>query len=280
MKNNNRNFKEPVRLREKPLKDGSKSLYLDIYVKGERTREYLKLYLIPEIDQGAKMQNKETLKAANAIKSQRIIEFTQEKAGIPKSSSRSRMLLIDYMKTYSRRKLENGTSDAFHKQIEKAIKHLIKYRGAGITMQEVDKDYCLGFIDYLNHARRKDGKIMAKVTTAGYLRCLNCALNQAVRDEIISENPITKIDSDQRIKIPESTREYLTLEEVKTLINAPCRNVIVKQAFLFSCFTGLRIGDVQKLKWSDISKEEGRYKVKIVMSKTKKPSINLLVRKQ
>ena len=137
-------------------------------------------------------------------------------------------------------------------------------------MQEVDKDYCLGFIDYLNHARRKDGKIMAKVTTAGYLRCLNCALNQAVRDEIISENPITKIDSDQRIKIPESTREYLTLEEVKTLINAPCRNVIVKQAFLFSCFTGLRIGDVQKLKWSDISKEEGRYKVKIVMSKTKK----------
>ena len=40
--------KEPVRLRSKSLKDGSESLYLDIYWNGIRQYEFLKLYLIPE----------------------------------------------------------------------------------------------------------------------------------------------------------------------------------------------------------------------------------------
>ena len=42
-------LKEPVRLREKKLKDGNRSLYLDIYSNGIRKYEYLKLYLIPEL---------------------------------------------------------------------------------------------------------------------------------------------------------------------------------------------------------------------------------------
>ncbi|PKK34687.1 hypothetical protein BWI96_20895 [Siphonobacter sp. SORGH_AS_0500] len=39
--------KEAVRLREKDLKNGVKSLYLDIYIKGKRSYEYLKLYIVP-----------------------------------------------------------------------------------------------------------------------------------------------------------------------------------------------------------------------------------------
>jgi hypothetical protein len=47
-------IKEIVRLREKPLKDGQKSLYLDIYVNGARSYEFLKLYLQPETSKIAK----------------------------------------------------------------------------------------------------------------------------------------------------------------------------------------------------------------------------------
>ena len=42
--------KEPVRLRMKELTNGNKSLYLDIYRNGKRSYEYLKFYIIPEID--------------------------------------------------------------------------------------------------------------------------------------------------------------------------------------------------------------------------------------
>ena len=37
--------KEPVKLREKVLKNGSISLFLDIYSNGRRHKEYLKLLL-------------------------------------------------------------------------------------------------------------------------------------------------------------------------------------------------------------------------------------------
>lgn len=128
------------------------------------------------------------------------------------------------MRHYSDHKLKTGQSDQFSKQINKAVLHLIKYKGDVVTMKEVDKPYYLGFIDYLDKAKRKDGKPMAKVTTAGYFRCLNCALNLSVKEEIIPYNPITKINSDDRIKIPESTREYLTIDEIKTLIASNCIN--------------------------------------------------------
>jgi hypothetical protein len=39
--------KEPIRLRTKALSDGSQSLYLDYYIDGKRSYEFLKLYLLP-----------------------------------------------------------------------------------------------------------------------------------------------------------------------------------------------------------------------------------------
>ena len=73
--------KEPVRIRYKNLANGNKSIYLDIYQNGKRNYEFLKLYLVPETSSEAKIQNENTLVAANAIKSQRIIELTNDVAG-------------------------------------------------------------------------------------------------------------------------------------------------------------------------------------------------------
>lgn len=41
--------KEPVTIRFKELANGNKSIYLDIYMDGKRSYEFLKLYLIPEV---------------------------------------------------------------------------------------------------------------------------------------------------------------------------------------------------------------------------------------
>ena len=60
--------KEPVRIREKVLGDGTVSLYLDMYHKGNRKKEGLKLYIIPETTPAAKQQNKNTRRLAEQIK--------------------------------------------------------------------------------------------------------------------------------------------------------------------------------------------------------------------
>ena len=64
--------KEPVRIRFKELKNGNKSIYLDIYRDGKRTYEFLKLYRLPEINARIKEQNRATLAAVEAIKPTRL----------------------------------------------------------------------------------------------------------------------------------------------------------------------------------------------------------------
>ena len=74
--------KEPIRLRFKELADGNRSIYLDTYRNGKRKYEFLKLYLVPETTPLQKKLNADTMKAANAIKAQRIIVLANDEAGI------------------------------------------------------------------------------------------------------------------------------------------------------------------------------------------------------
>lgn len=62
-------------------------------------------------------------------------------------------------------------------------------------------------------------------------------------------------------------REYLTLEELEKLAETPCDDVL-KRAALFSALTSLRHCDIQKLKWGDIVKENGRYRINFTQEKT------------
>ncbi len=262
--------KEPIKIRFKELANGNKSLYLDIYREGRRVYDFLKLYLIPEVDENARAMNAATLRAANAIKSQRIIELTNEEAGITKSFTRSKMRLLDWMRYYSEHKLKTAQSPSFHNMIENTIKHLTNYKGEAVTMKAVDKNFCLGFVNYLNNAKKRNGILIAKATAANYFRCLNCALNFAVKEDIIPYNPTTRINSDDKIKVPESTREYLTVDEIKALMVSKCSNETIKRAYLFSCFCGLRISDVKALTWGDIIQDGSVYRARMIMKKTKK----------
>lgn len=261
--------KEPVRLRMKDLSNGNKSLYLDIYRDGKRSYEYLKMYLIPETDYNAKMQNQATLTAANAIKSKRIIEMTNGEAGIKPASTTPKVYLLDWMKTYMENQAKRGKKDGY--QIKKAIDILKDYAGERVTMDMIDKAFCQGYIDYLITEYRPNGKAVSKFTSHNYYRVVNGALNAAVRADILRENPFNKISSSEKIHKPESKREYMTIDEVRSLINTPMDNENVKNAYLFSCFCGLRMSDIKELKWENVYCDGGQYRLEVMMQKTKSP---------
>ena len=71
---------------------------------------------------------------------------------------------------------------------------------------------------------------------------------------LIDRNPFKLLDAKEKPQKNSSIREFLTIEEVKLLMATPCRYDIVKRAFLFSCFTGLRYSDIKSLLWSEIRK--------------------------
>ena len=261
--------KEPIRLRMKDLSNGSKSLYLDIYRDGKRSYEYLKMYIIPEKDENAKRQNKATLAAANAIKSKRIIELTNGEAGIKNPNDEPKILLLDWMQTYKENQAKRGKKDGY--QIKTAIRLIEDYAGRKVTLDQIDKAFCQGYIDYLLNEYRPNGKQLMHTTAHNYYRVVNGALNAAVREDLMKVNPFTRISSSDKIHKPESKREYMTIDEVRSLIATPMSNETVKSAYLFSCFCGLRISDIKELRWKDVFCDGEQYRLQVIMQKTKAP---------
>ena len=263
--------KEPVRIRYKNLANGNKSIYLDIYQNGKRVYEFLKLYLVPETSPDAKIQNENTLVAANAIKSQRIIELTNDVAGIKNNGHKAKMRLTDYMIVY--RDTQYAKERHSVKPWVAATIRVINLWRPNATLREIDKQWCEEFIAWmLNDYKTSKGTKVSKATVACYLRCIRSALNLAVDNDIIAVNPVYRVKSDI-FQLPESKREFLTVEEVKKLIDTPIKkkHEQLKAAFLFSCFCGLRISDVCKLTWSNIVQDNGQYRIEIMMKKTKQP---------
>lgn len=265
--------KEPVVLRQKPLSKGGYSLYLDIYQSGNRRYEFLKLYLVPEIDEAAKVQNQNTIKVANAIKAKRVIEIANGKAGVTRTDL-SKMLLVDWLEEY--RASKDGVSTA--SSIAMLIRHIKIYnKGRAVMLKEVDSEYIKGFISYLaNKAvglygkNKKEGKRICKHTANNYFIHLSCSLNEAARRKIIASNPAKYLSKEDKkpIKYPQPQRGYLTIEEIKALMNTDASNYQVKQAFLFAVFCGLRISDIRALKWSDLSLEGNQWRASVLMQKT------------
>lgn len=270
---NKSKLKEPVRVRTKKLANGTLSYYLDIYVDGKRSYEFLKLYWLPETNARIKEQNRATLAAVETIKSRRIIELTNNKAGIRNATSKSKMLLTDWMQQYWDAQVKKGVRGT--KLIGSTKRVLDLFIGnKRVRLADVDKNFCLAFIDWLRNTYKTTlGLSLTPRGIINYSGYLRAALNAAVRAEIIRENPFNTLSHTEKVKAPESKREFLTVQEVKTLIDTDCSLPAVKQAYLFACYCGLRISDVYALKWGDISIDGEQWRASVVMKKTRIPIV-------
>ena len=117
----------------------------------------------------------------------------------------------------------------------------------------------------------KTGGRLSNNSVVSYYGTLRTAINRAYKEGIITVNPTKEFDFASKVRQEPSRREYLTLDELKTLINTECRHEIVKRAFLFSCLCGLRVSDIRKLRWCDLQRSGGRVRIEITMQKTKEP---------
>ncbi len=261
-------IKEPVKLRFKSLKNGNVSLYLDIYYAGRRKYDFLQLYLIPERTNEDRLKNKKTLAIANAIKSQRIVEFQNRSHGFMDNSTMGKTRFIDYLRDEAERYFKKG-GKMYSQSIKNSINHLIVYAGDRITFKQVDKSYLLGYIHFLDRIKGRGGKPLSGASKSLYFQVVVTALNRAVKTGIIERNPAHLITMEDRPEVKKKPREFLTLEEVKKLIATPCKYENVKRAFLFCCFCGLRLSDVKALTWKDIERlDELTYQVRAVQQKT------------
>lgn len=259
--------REPIALREKALTNGRKSLYLDYYVEDGRTHQYefLKLYLIPERTKADRIQNANTMQAAKAIQAQRLLERANGKAGI-KTRNNGAMFLADYIKEYKARKAKAWRNGSSMQSLNATLKLLEAYKSTKIAVSQIDKQYCLGFLNRIASTSLAEG------TKRQYWLIFNTMLNALVRDEIIALNPASKLRAEDKKVIAGTTeaRAFLDISEVKRLAQAHCGNAMVKRAFMFACFSGLRISDIFKLTWADVRQGESSMYINIIIQKTQK----------
>ena len=249
-----------IKLKQKKLKSGLKSLYIEYYngsyidtngkKKHNRQFEYLKLYIDPETkDKDVKTKNKETLDLANQILSIRQSDYYQGKYNI-KSNSKGKISFLEY---FVQKKEERFHSKGNYDNWDAAEKHIRKYCSTSITLNDVDIDFVKGFKEYLlTKAKKSSGAFLAQNTKHTYYNKFKACVNTAFEEGLIKSNPIKNVKS---IKSGETKREYLTHDELQALSNTECAIPILKKAFIFSCLTGIRWSDINKLIWSEIRDE-------------------------
>lgn len=265
--------KEPIRLRQRTLANGNISLFLDMYRDGKRSYEFLKLYLVPERTREDKEQNRQTMQLAQSIKAQRIVEMQNGEFGFKSKFAEDTLFFEFYRAMCEARHGEesNGNWGNWYS----ALKHLQRYEhNERITFAEITPAWVQGFKDYLETAAytndghyAKDGIVrkLSRNSKVSYFNKLRACLNEAFEKRIIAYNPMRGIDN---FKAEEGKRMYLTIDEVRKLVQTPCRSEEVKTAFLFSCLTGLRRSDIAKLTWGEVHHQSGFTRIIFRQKKT------------
>jgi len=254
--------KEIVQIRERLMPSGKTSLYLAYRINGRRYYEYPKLYLLPEKGAGraqAVATNKETKRLIKAMQAKKIMELTQNRSGIIVRKEPSKTLFTEWIKTFREYKRKTTRGKEYVNTINNVERHILIYAGEKTTMASIDKRFCEGFINYLNNkaVSKHTGKPLSEVTKKVYFTLFNTMMKKAVRDEVMPHNPIDLIDPNDKIQTPDSERVYLDLTEVRKLASTDIKYSLSKQAFMFSCFCGLRYSDIRQLRWSDIEEYTG-----------------------
>ena len=242
-----------ITVRKRKASHGISKLYLDIYNPSaikKRTTHSLDLFLYENPKGTQKKSNRESLEAAERIRAKQLIDiaYNNNSLGGLSQKDQSNLLFIDYFKQLADKRFNSKNN---YGNWDSVWKHLLRFCPNDIPINQVDPLFLENFKKYLkDEARTKSNKKLSQNTLHSYFNKVKACLRQAYQDEHILKNPAQQI---RGFKPGEVQREFLTFEELQKLVKTDCDVEILKDAFLFSCLTGLRWSDIQNLKWKDLS---------------------------
>lgn len=267
-----------VKLRQKPISGNRQSLYLDFYPAvphpetGEPTRrEFLGLYLFDKAKNPIdKQHNKETLQIAEQIRQKKenhlnkpeiYTGFEKEQLKIKEQGEKN---FVEYFKNLAdKRKASN------HDNWISAYNYLEAFTKGNLKFADLNEMFCNEFKDYLltTKSKKSSKTTLAQNSAVSYYNKLKASLKQAYKDGYLSSDLNSKIEP---IKQAETRRNFLTIEELNSLVKTDCNNPLLKSAALFSALTGLRFSDIKNLVWGEIQHSlDNGYSIQFTQQKTK-----------
>jgi site-specific recombinase XerD len=141
-----------------------------------------------------------------------------------------------------------GTLERYETSLKHTKDFLIwKYNISDIDITKIDHAFITDYEFYLRTVRN-----CANNTAVKYIKNFNKIIKICLANNWIERNPFANYKS----KVKEVDRVYLSEEELQTIINKDFgtdRLSVVRDIFIFSCFTGLAYIDVKNLTKSHIS---------------------------
>jgi integrase len=234
----------------------------------DRKREQLDLFLhVHPTTKPEKQHNKETLQLVENIKAKRLSEAASGQHGFTDTNKLSTNFYAFFNKVMDTKKT-NASSKNYDLWLAVLI-HLKRYHpDESLTFEQVTVDWLDGVRTYFDsQAKTKTGNLISSGTASSYFNKVRAVINEAYSKEIITKNPLKQVKGITAIS---SERVYLGLDELRALVQTDCRYDILKEAFLFSCLTGLRWSDINKMDWSEISEFNGVHRITFNQKKTTK----------
>jgi len=267
-----------VKLREKKISGNRQSLYLDFYPAiphpetGEATRrEFLGLYLFDKAKNPIdKQHNKETLQLAEQIRQKRENHLNKPEVytGYEKEQlkirERGEQNFVEYFKT-----LANKRKASNHDNWVSAYNYLETFTNGNLKFADLNEKFCNEFKEYLltTKSNKSSRTTLAQNSAVSYFNKLKATLKQAYKDGYLQSDLNAKIEP---VKQAETRRNFLTIEELNSLVKTECNNPLLKRAALFSALTGLRFSDIKNLVWGEIHHSvENGYSIQFTQQKTK-----------
>ena len=227
-----------VKILRRRYPTGRVTLFLDINHAGIRRKESLGLSL-----SGDRFQNRETLKMAEEIRARRELDLLAESHEVTLTNKRKQNF-VEYYERLVATKLSPNTRQSW----KDALHHLLEFAGEPLTFARMNREFFEDFKAHLLKTKTRRNKPISANSAQIYFSRIKTALNQAVHDNIINQNTASLVSIRKEQHLP----VFLTLDEIRKLDETPCSSGVVKAAFLFGCFTGLRYSDISALTWDNI----------------------------
>ncbi|MFZ4590912.1 MAG: tyrosine-type recombinase/integrase [Ignavibacteria bacterium] len=263
-----------ISLRRKKNANGKTSLFLEYYygyikdvkgkIKHHRKYEFLDIQIITDPKNAEeRKENKQLEEIANNVLKSKQVEKLKTNFDL-QPDIKSNVNFFDYFTQVVEEKgLEKNSSTNYNN----VLKHLANYCNPDTTtFKQIDVKFLTGFKKYLNDVIIFEDKNLSDNTKYSYFSIVKSVVTHAYKNEVISKNPFLNIRGFPKL---DAKKMFLTFEEVQKLKNTKCKKEVIKRAFLFSCFCGLRFSDVQALKWNQIEVENGKYRMVLKQIKTK-----------
>ncbi len=141
-----------------------------------------------------------------------------------------------------------GTLERYNTSLSHTIDFLKwKYNSSDIDIARIDHSFITDYEFYLRSVRN-----CANNTAVKYIKNFHKVVKICLDNDWITKNPF----SNYKVKLNEVEREFLSELEIQSLINKDFsieRLELVRDIFVFSCFTGLAYVDVKNLTLNNIN---------------------------